>query len=323
MYNGMMWHARVFAGTTLAAAVLILRCAGAIPTADDHYDSGPDAEKKDGQLVFHDSRGLEASPGLEGGGPVGDTGPGCGAGNCGGCCLPTALCSMGTSDTQCGAGGSPCADCTKSKTTCKASACVACTPACSGKKCGASDGCGGTCKAGSGCCSGCLSGTTCYPGTSLSKCGSAGAACSACSTANPCKTASCSTGACKTTNKTSGTTCSGGTCHGGSCCQGCWDGSCRSGTSTSACGSGGGSCVSCGVWQKCNGSCYCGPSPHYQTVGGACKPSCGAFLSSKGWTNGDQGCCASGCKAGTKSSGYKETHDCNYCCENISGSSCS
>src|SRR5262249_33668046 len=63
-----------------------------------------------------------------------------------------------------------------------------CTLACSGKACGASDGCGGTCCAGSG---------------------STPAGCGACQPANACGTACVAVA--------DGTSCSGGTCQAGSC----------------------------------------------------------------------------------------------------------
>ena len=110
--------------------------------------STPEWDQKDGRAeggAPSDAAAKEASGG--------DTGPGCGPSSCSGCCIAGQLCATGASHTQCGSGGALCVDCTKNDPTsiCTSGTCSSCTPDCSSKTCGASDGCGGTCKAGSGC----------------------------------------------------------------------------------------------------------------------------------------------------------------------------
>jgi hypothetical protein len=94
--------------------------------------------------------------------------------------------------------------------TCQAgSGCTSCTPSCAGKACGAADGCGGTCQAGSGC-------TTCTPVCTGKTCGSAdgcGGTCQSGSGCNPSCTPACSGFVCGTSDGC------GGTCQPGSGCK--------------------------------------------------------------------------------------------------------
>jgi len=155
-----------------------------------------------------------------------DTVKWCGPPGCTGCCLPTGKCLPGTGHKACGFNGAACLDCTVGGMECQAGVCGVCKPSCTGKKCGAPDGCQGKCT---------------------------------------------------------------GTCDG---------------------------------WATCDSktkTCTCGKSPHYKWVGGVCKPSCGTFLTAKGWTNAKLGCCSKGCSG--KSSKMSETWDCVFCCEN-SGNVC-
>lgn len=73
----------------------------------------------------------------------------CDTTSCTGCCAGN-LCQPGTADAACGKGGAACATCS-APLSCggggQASLC-GCTPQCTGKACGASDGCGGTCTGG-------------------------------------------------------------------------------------------------------------------------------------------------------------------------------
>jgi Concanavalin A-like lectin/glucanases superfamily len=136
----------------------------------------------------------------------GDTGPGCGPSSCSGCCIAGQICATGASHTQCGSGGALCVDCTKSdpSSTCASGSCSSCTPDCTNKTCGASDGCGGSCKAGSGCCS---------PTCSGKLCGAADGCGGSCAAGSGCCTPSCSSKACGASDGC------GGTCAAGSGCK--------------------------------------------------------------------------------------------------------
>jgi hypothetical protein len=90
-----------------------------------------------------------------------------------------------------------------------------------------------------------------------------------------------------------------------------------------------GSC-SWGSWSSCSGtrgcergfvcegdgSCVCGPYPHWQDVGAGCQPSCGVWLGDQGYSNEGAGCCPAGCLG---AGGYGVTHDCAFCCESPPG----
>jgi Kelch motif len=77
-----------------------------------------------------------------------------------------------------------------------------CTPSCTGKACGASDGCASVCTDGCACgpstCNGCCAGGACVAGTGADACGKGGGACSPCGAA-----ATCSAGACVPTSTAS------------------------------------------------------------------------------------------------------------------------
>ena len=163
-----------------------------------------------------------------------------------------------------------------------------CTPSCSGKACGATDGCGGTCMTGTcgggqhcdggACvcdptsCAGCCSGSTCLGGSSSSACGKGGSICASCSGGGGCSgglctgcTPSCSGKSCGASDGCGGTcttgACSTGQrCSAGTCvcdttsCSGCCSGSsCLAGTTATSCGAGGNACVSCNGTQTCSG----------------------------------------------------------------------
>lgn len=112
----------------------------------------------------------------------------------------------------------------------------ACTPSCSGKMCGQSDGCGGTCYSGSGCTA--VSCATCQQADSL------GVSCVASANGSYCPGGSCQYGTCQCTPSCSGKTCGssngcGGTCYAGSGCTTapvCGNGVCESGEAGYNCG---------------------------------------------------------------------------------------
>jgi len=136
----------------------------------------------------------------------------CTAQSCGSGCCQADACFPGTADDHCGGGGAACSDCLAQSQSCGAQqSCFACTPDCSGKACGAANGCGGTCSTGScptgqvcsggqcvctaqscptGCCD--LS-QVCQPGLVDGVCGVGGALCQDCSA----QSKQCSAGACK------------------------------------------------------------------------------------------------------------------------------
>ncbi|MBI5529430.1 MAG: hypothetical protein HY897_24150 [Deltaproteobacteria bacterium] len=153
----------------------------------------------------------------------------CGAATCGtGCCDAAGNCVTVPTNTQCGANGAACQDCTAtaarycfegSCSTCNATTCP-----------------GGCCDAGGGC----------LAGTSNNSCGTGGASCANC--------------------ESSGKTCINFTCQmcdAATCPDGCCDADlvCQPGTADAACGLGGAGCVDCdpaGTQRACtNKACIC------------------------------------------------------------------
>jgi hypothetical protein len=168
-----------------------------------------------------------------------------------GCCASSSgICFPGNTQSECGTGGGTCQNC--GTNACGASGtCVACTPSCSGKQCGA-NGCGGacgTCASGAGCASGtCVtcsnpgSGTCSIAGSSY--CG--GTVC--CSPSNPYYCAA--TSECYATADAAVAAC-------GSACVGCVA-ACVPNCTGLQCGPDGcgGSCGTCGTGTTCNaGTC--------------------------------------------------------------------
>ncbi|MCA9670528.1 MAG: hypothetical protein KC503_33255 [Myxococcales bacterium] len=96
---------------------------------------------------------------------------------CNGCCQPDDTCVAGTADNACGAAGSPCANCTLVNLMCGSNYCQGCTADCASKRCGASDGCGGSCQPGSGCCTPSCSDKTCGTSDGCGGSCSAGSGC--------------------------------------------------------------------------------------------------------------------------------------------------
>jgi len=201
-----------------------------------------------------------------------------------GCCKG-AVCNTAR-DTACGSAGAQCVDCTAKGGKCMSGVCSLCTPQCTGKCVGASDGCGGYCTTNG--CMGCCSGTTCFPTPTDAACGFNGSQCADCrikggtcsaGTCTSC-TPSCS-GKCPGASNDCGGTCSANSCPG--CCQG---NVCVNPPTAAACGINGSPCASCGASPCTAGTCggctpqcagKCPGAPN--TCGGACT------------TNGCTGCC--------------------------------
>ena len=170
---------------------------------------------------------------------------------------------------------------------------TACVPSCTGKNCGAPDGCGGACQTGAcaaglachkgvcvcssaSCPKGCCEANHCFPGTSDDHCGGGGAPCTNCLTKGlscgakqscisctpSCAGKKCGApngcgGICSTGACPLGQACSGGqcVCTPVSCPTGCCSPThtCYPGTSAQACGSSGGLCDDCAAQGK---QCY-------------------------------------------------------------------
>lgn len=168
----------------------------------------------------------------------------CAINDCQGCCEGQ-QCLQGVSDRACGSAGSECADCTGGGGICNAGSCSQCTPNCSGKCAGASDGCGNLCATNS--CSGCCDATNCVVGNELTACGRGGVQCADCSqSGGVCSGGVCSgcsancAGKCPGASDGCGGTCSANLCSG--CCD---DTTCLGGDSDTACGSAGAACEVC------------------------------------------------------------------------------
>jgi hypothetical protein len=145
----------------------------------------------------------------------------CGPGNCGWCCTSSGQCLAGPDDTQCGANGIACTDCTQNAQTCNTSTGVCMVP----QPCGAAN-----------CPNGCCAGGECQNTEMDTQCGQGGRACSDCTV--------------------SGFVCTSGVCapEGGipdpDCefdCDGCCDANnfCFTGAANNACGIFGGTCNDC------------------------------------------------------------------------------
>ena len=306
-------------GVLLAAVLLAgVGCpGGAELKPDSKVDMG------DTGVVFADVSWLgdSAAPDV-----AGDSAPTC-ATTCGGCCTALGSCEPGSTDNACGKGGSDCADCTLVSGRCENQYCLGCKASCTGKPCGAGDGCGGSCAAGSGCCTPSCTGKVCGAGDG---CGGS------CAAGSGCCTPSCSGKTCG-----AGDGC-GGSCEAGSgCCQPSCSGKlCGQGNGCGGtCNAGSGCCTpscsgkACGQGDGCGGTCSSGSCPTneicqsntcvcknaaYHRVGGVCIPSCGALLNDKGLTDQGAGCCNTPC-AGSTGGGPGSTWDCSYCCENPPG----
>jgi hypothetical protein len=246
----------------------------------------------------------------------------CGPGNCGWCCTASGQCLSGPSDTQCGASGASCVDCTQSSQVCSMSTGTCEAP----QPCGAAT-----------CPNGCCSNGVCQSTQSDTQCGTGGNGCTDCTVSGDvCTSGTCApeggvldpfcefdcTGCCDSNNfcfagtatnacGTSGATCNdcattGATCIGGfcalpdgavedpncasDCTTGCCDtlGICHTGASTNtSCGTNGGTCLDCTVN---GGTC----------IGGFCTLPDGA-VEDPNCANDCNGCCDLGnvCQPGT------------------------
>ncbi|MCA9665097.1 MAG: hypothetical protein KC503_05895 [Myxococcales bacterium] len=214
------WCARC-AGA-LALALLLVGCPGARrETGADTQVTSADVGPAFGDIGSGDSFvPVKVDSGVE-------AGPACNAASCaGGCCAADDTCQPGSVDTACGKGGAQCANCTLVSGSCSSNYCLGCSPSCSGKNCGSSDGCGGTCTDGSGCCT---------PACSGKLCGASDGCGGSCASGSGCCTPSCAGKTCG-----SGDGC-GGTCGSGS---GCCTPSCQN--------------KICGEADGCGGSCAAG-----------------------------------------------------------------
>ena len=102
---------------------------------------------------------------------------------------------------------------------------------------------------------------------------------------------------------------------------------CDCGTETRTCAGGcqwggwAGCPGACGRGFQCSGgACQCGPFPHWELVGGQCRPSCGVALADAVLHNDGAGCCPGGCAPGRAET--EPTRDCAHCCENWLGDAC-
>ncbi len=219
-----------------------------------------------------------------------------------------ACCTPSCSGKTCGAGDG-CGGTCQSGSGC-------CTPSCSGKTCGAGDGCGGTCQSGSGCCTPSCSGKTCGAGDG---CGGT------CQSGSGCCTPDCSNKTCG-----AGDGC-GGTCQSGSgcCTPDCSNKTCGAGDGCGGnCQSGSGCCTpdcsnkTCGAGDGCGGNC--------QSGSGCCTPdcsnkTCGAGDGCGGNCQSGSGCCTPDCSNKTCGAGDGCGGNCSFgsgCCI-ANGDTCS
>jgi hypothetical protein len=167
---------------------------GAVAPKPDEAGSSADAyatlfEDGSGEADPGDAPGAEAAPNQppaqDGAGGAGVCDP-----SCAGCCDSTRACVTGSSDTACGKGGGPCADCNAVGSTCQPGG--TCALPSSGSSSGgfssSSSGSSGSGSSGGGGCSsascptGCCQGGTCHSGASNFHCGAGGATCVDCTT---------------------------------------------------------------------------------------------------------------------------------------------
>lgn len=230
-----------------------------------------------------------------------------------GCCSSSGLCVAGSTNAQCGSGGSACQDCATASTghVCRSGVCGCNGPAdCADQNACENNQCTTSCSATAPCESSCCKDGTCAVDTAASSCGAPGGACVDCSgdpngrlcvdggTVNAkcgCNTATdCPTNAaCNTTTHTCSTSCGSGTT---ACNQGCCssNGQCVAGTADAQCGNSGASCQDCptsSVGHACvaspgGGTCGCngaGDCPD-QTACNAnqCSTSCSATVPCEG-----------------------------------------
>ena len=239
--------------------------------------------------------------------PGKEAGPSCSAATCGGCCAASGSCASGQSSSQCGKNGAPCANCAAKGYSCESYSCLGCTPACTGKTCGDSDGCGGACQQGSGCCS---------PSCANKICGDSNGCGGTCQSGSGCCSPSCTGKPCGDSNGC------GGTCQQGSGCVP----SCGGLLASKGLPDAGGGCCNFGCATTQGGGpgethdcTYCCSSTAGQA---ACAlPSCGALLNFKKLPDAGHGCCPSGC-ATTQGGGPGETYDCTYCCSSTGPGVC-
>jgi hypothetical protein len=188
--------------------------------------------------------------------------------SCGTCkvCDGSGSCGNAANGSACTGGTCQNGSCTP---TCACTGGTCCSNACNydgaGTSCGTCKVCNGSGSCGNAANGSACTGGTCQNGSCSPTCACTGGTC--CSNACNYDGAGTSCGTCKVCNGSgscgnaaNGSACTGGTCQNGSCtpsCSGCLSGGvCQSGTTNTACGSGGGTCQSCGGLHWCaNQSC--------------------------------------------------------------------
>ncbi|MHB8420020.1 MAG: hypothetical protein ACYDCL_18250 [Myxococcales bacterium] len=257
---------------------------------------------------------------------------------CDGCCDATATCQLGSATAACGAGGAACTACGAYPAECVSlnGGNQCCTPTCSGKCKGASDGCGGTCP--DECAGCCDSNNNCQAGNALNACGNGGVACQNCGTtacasgqcgsctpgtprANPC-------GACATIQQTCdqngvwqnnvGASCTS-YCGSAQCCSTTDDTTCEDGTQNATCGLNGTSCQNCtalnGTTDPADSSTtltyVCVPPSGYRP--GACALAAGVVVSGN-CNDPTVGCCNAGSCFNQGTDWYCADHTCGCSC---------
>jgi hypothetical protein len=212
-----------------------------------------------GQLCQDCTAPTGAAPGIASGGT-------CAGGKCvlppacacaSGCCDSKGACQPGASDSQCGAPGLDCQDCTLSNSQCFGQRCTQGLDA-------------GVCNAQT-CSSGCCQAGACQQGVTGIACGSLGTNCRTCLAFNQV----CSNQQCVDIPDAA-PSCNPQTCSGG-CCDA--QGNCRGGLSGAQCGTGGRGCVDCTTMgDEClAGVCTApdGGEPCSQSCDGCCDASGG------------------------------------------------
>ena len=245
----------------------------------------------------------------------------CPLNDCKGCCVEV-QCVSGQVDGACGQDGATCVDCTTASGAgqCREGVCSACSPDCTGRCKGASDGCGGLCKANE--CAGCCKANRCVAGTADEECGLGGIACSDCAQgAKTCIDGGCGpeckpdcVNRCKGEQDGCGGVCSLDTCRG--CCDGS---ECRAGGESSACGKGAAPCALCPVEddQGFRWRCEAGGCIKETPSGGACEGKDGGTTTcSEGGRAGRcwNGQCCTGCWDGFFSSCWNYVNGLDISC---------